>query len=480
MARLGGVNPRGETGPGRTAIYQGLRRLVRNWEFVPQRATRVREPMVPSLERPEAFIEWGVASNFGDTFRQDASIAFTSPPLPKTPLHGTFTEEGRVWEDFEVVNPDDPNIKIILRRTVELALTADYRTKPPGKKFSDLFGVKRDQARFSFSNAGEGQPPSYVSSTGAEITPIVFSPLEQIKEIQWGGRYIIISALTKDMGSSLQGFLQLLEPPTMEVTFDSGGDPLFPASEGVLKELVSDGFQRDNEGGTKGDKTKHHDGGPAVNPGDTTIAEYHWDGNIYPIADAGNVVCVFIGEGHPEIGWNMGAAIEYVRSLRPDKPSAEIDPWIWVANTVGNCIIRDLSHHFPDRACPGGESAAFFNNWHTNRVKAFFVMRKNLPWDEKYYQPYAFWAAAIDMTKMFALYGAYMATSQKPVRVAVHLAAGEPDEDATPSAKVRWALYKGRMDVTDPPSVAETIGEGPYNPDLTDRPPPSEGGGDAG
>lgn len=154
-------------------------RIVRHWVDLASAPAAPREPAMPDLVRPDAFIEWGGPADFGEDFRSEAANpSFNTKPKVEQPLQGIWYEEGRRWDDFAVVNPEDSAQEIIARRTVEIAARSKVRDKVTGKF---------PQLRIQFANAGEDQAPIYKNSKGEEFTPVVLSPLEMITEVNWGG-----------------------------------------------------------------------------------------------------------------------------------------------------------------------------------------------------------------------------------------------------------------------------------------------------
>lgn len=157
---------------------------VRTWVDVFATTAPPRDPRIPSLERPEAFIEWGGPSDFTDnSFREDAGgIGFdTDDPRQKTVLNGFWEEEGRTWEDYEVKNPEDPDQFVILRRPTEVAFK--------GTKFVN---GKREQLRISLSYGGADQSPHYQNQHGDDFTPAVFNLLTEVEEVHWGYPILLV------------------------------------------------------------------------------------------------------------------------------------------------------------------------------------------------------------------------------------------------------------------------------------------------
>lgn len=119
---------------GRTAIYQPMEQIIRPFQDV-MSFSEVREPRVPPLDLPEAFIEWGKSSEFStDTFRSDAgSVGFNTKDDDEEPerVRYSFSEEGRTFRDIRVENPQDPDQYIILRQATSIAFGG-----PEGAQFT--------------------------------------------------------------------------------------------------------------------------------------------------------------------------------------------------------------------------------------------------------------------------------------------------------------------------------------------------------
>lgn len=132
--------------------YHPLERVVRPWVDVASTPKAPREPVVPDVVRPEAFIEWGAASEFAsDTFRSDAkNVGFkvNDNDEPERVRH-VFSEEGRTWTDFKVISPIDPDSYIIERMATQLALNG-----PGGDQFRII--LKPDPPG---DKTGQGQTP---------------------------------------------------------------------------------------------------------------------------------------------------------------------------------------------------------------------------------------------------------------------------------------------------------------------------------
>lgn len=107
---------------GRSVAYGNYYRLVRTWQLVESIVTEPREPRVPDLVRPEAFIEWGAASEFGsDTFRSDAgNPGGGGDDEEPERQRWTFSEVGRGWRDYKVTAIDDPDSYIIQRQATAM------------------------------------------------------------------------------------------------------------------------------------------------------------------------------------------------------------------------------------------------------------------------------------------------------------------------------------------------------------------------
>lgn len=431
-----------------------LERLVR--EFALQKPTAKREPQAPPLELGEAFIEWGKASNFAEgTFRSDASRPGDVTARFMTVLDGVFVEEGRKWEDFEITNPEDPEQKIICRRTVEVAFKSQKETTPQGEKRSGKF----DQLRMSFSNGGSDQFPTYRNSMGQSFTPVVLSPLEVIREVSWAGRYVLITVMTKDMGHSLEAKLVLMNPPTGESS-EGGSD--------YLSSVAGGSFNRDSNGGTEGDKTKQHDaewGIEGVGRFTAATVSPASIGAKLPLNyEAGGFKCVDVGNG-------MNTGDQFLQGNPLSKP-----PITWVLDAeIGSVVTCNSNQEIVgeavlvrrvERATAGG--IANYKRYYNDsggvlieyQRKVYVFRPRHGAYTEKYYQPYAWVVLGIDISKLFKAYASHYNANQSPIRVGVHIVAGEPDEDGQPGAKMRWAVYRGRMGHEE--SVASVVGKGAF------------------
>lgn len=174
---------------GGTVLLIGLPVKEAVWEI--NNPVVPREPVAPALVLPDAFIEWGGPSIFDDNFRNAALNPGGSNEQPRdhTILRGTFVEEARTWDDFEVSNPDDSGQTVLCRRTSAIAFKAPFKTTQIWKN-QDVSTF--DQVEFSFSNGGEAQAPIYHNHKGVEFKPVVLDPLSQIVEVGWGGPYLLI------------------------------------------------------------------------------------------------------------------------------------------------------------------------------------------------------------------------------------------------------------------------------------------------
>lgn len=409
----------------------------------------VREPKAPDFVRPEAYIAWGDPSDFQGDFRKRAQNIIFVPPK-WLPLDGVYTEEARTWEDFYVSNPEDESQKIICRRTTAIAFRSDRST--PNKEGKNT-GIP-DQMIMTFQNSGSEGWPFHRNSTGKNFEPIVLSPFEQIAEVNWGGLYLIISAMSKDIEASLEMKLTLVEPPVGE--------------DDSIQNGCTGGYQKESDG-THGDSTRHHHSyyvpDPFAKPPHPWAIAFGVDASVGMAGVVYHDFAIAIFDQY-----DVSSPLDEFRKKVPDNPGGKTDPWQWIPDQWGHNFVYDNYS-----TLPGGQhvilgtgsqsihfSAGIFG---TENYTAYFWIKQFLAWEERYYKPYGFSAWAVDLDKLMQKYGKDYQVNQGQPMVGVHfnIPKIEDADEISPELKVRWAIYRGKMDLDDPESAYVTISRGPYD-----------------
>jgi hypothetical protein len=111
-----------------------------------------REPSIPPVVDPQAFIRWGAKSTFTtNDFREESQgMGFgVDDEGPPDRLRHVYSEEGRDWRDSRVENPSDPDQYVIVRDTLRIAFRG-----PDGAQFT--FNLS---PQLPGEEEGEGQEP---------------------------------------------------------------------------------------------------------------------------------------------------------------------------------------------------------------------------------------------------------------------------------------------------------------------------------
>lgn len=195
---------------------------IRPWVF----ALTERQPVVvspPAEEFPEAFIEWGGASDFGpDDFRTKAldpmGLEVNDPKHPDI----VFTEEGHTWTDFAVMNPEDPTSQIIVRRYDEVAFAMPPRRETIGQYTRTLI----DQARFSFDANFTDENRAYLkNSLDEKFEPIIMDPLHTVIAVNWVTTSYLLLTIEVSPTESLQIDLEVEADPELNLVAKTFGGP---------------------------------------------------------------------------------------------------------------------------------------------------------------------------------------------------------------------------------------------------------------